>query len=124
MYRKAFAMLAAFALAAFSPLEAMADEEIDYHYCTTPTSETVYGLTSLEITEAHAALSRRIHGEYRDAMQASLPEGHTIVDVEVSGSGIQGTPQTGYHVTLTWYYCVQIGSLPTPTPTPVPPIDP
>ncbi|MFN3188892.1 MAG: hypothetical protein ACE361_00080 [Aureliella sp.] len=124
MIPRSVSMLIVLGLALCSQQYAVADDELDYHYCTVPTSETVYGLSLLEVSEAHAALARRIHGEYRDAVQESLPLGHTIVGVEVSGSGIQGTPETGYSITLSWYYCVRIGPAPGPIPLPVPPIEP
>ena len=95
------------------------DEEIDYHYCTPPTSETAFGITMNECSDAHAALARRIHGDYWNALQASLPPGHTIVDVQISGTGFQQTPSGSYYVTLTWFYCVRIGPAP---PYPVPPL--
>ena len=71
----------------------------------------------------HAALSRRIHGSYRDAVQASLPFGHYIVDIHIEGSGIQQAGG-GYYVTLAWYYCVTTNPWPLPLPIPQPGPDP
>lgn len=87
-------------------------------YCTSPVSETVWGLDLFEIDQNHSALARRIHGIYRDTVQASLPPGHNIVSVHITGSGFLGGPGN-YSCTLEYFYCVEIGP-PIVGPVPIP----